>query len=108
MESKDNKDIEDDNLEVLVDLPITDTEIFANIFSFGTIKPVKRPVKMTMREYKDMKSFAGLCLTATIIIGGICFYQTISKEVEERGSLRNVYNYQIENLEKVPPKGIYP
>ena len=96
-----------DDLEVLVDIPPTDAEIFANIFSFGKIK-IRRPIKMTMREYKDMKSFAGLCLTATIIIGGIGFYQTILEEVEEKGSLRNVYNYEIEKLEKIPSSGIYP
>lgn len=106
MKSKDNRN--EDELEVLVDLPTTDKEAFMHILSFGRIKPIKGHTKMSMREYKSLQSFVDLCLAATIFISGVAFYQVLSKEVEEQGSLKNAYNYQMELLDKMPLNGLYP
>lgn len=93
----------DDDLEVLVDVPPTDGEIFANIFSFGKIK-IRRPIKMTMREYKDYKSFNNLCLAGIIILGSIGLYE----DAQKYGSIGKFFQYHINQLEKLPSAGIYP
>jgi hypothetical protein len=93
----DKKNKNDDDLEVLVRVPPSDSELFAG--AFCGFDKINEPVRMTMKEYKDYKSFSNLCLAGIIIVGGIAFYQ----DAQKYGGIIKYLQYQSDLLNKVPP-----
>jgi hypothetical protein len=80
---------EDKELEVLVDLPITDREAFEHMV-FG-IKPVERPIRMSRSDYRMLKGmYIGLAI--------VCLSVLAAGAYQEGGSL----------LKDVPMRAIYP
>lgn len=90
----------DDDLEVLVDVPITDTEKFYHLV--GGIEPAKRPVKMKYKTYQRLNWAYRAFAISILLFGTIGSY---SSTKQEHGSLSKVYEHFIEEtIEKYPSK----
>lgn len=81
--------------QVLVNLPITDAEIFTHLF-FGQ-KPVERPIKMSYGGFKFIQTFA------RIVIAGMLLFTFIGVH-QEYGSFSNTYHSFMQQSENLPPK----
>ena len=97
-EDNKNRDLE----EILVRLPLTDTEIFGHIL-LG-IKPDERPVKMTRGTYKSIKRFYSIVLTGVLTLGAIHGFSNIKKDY---GSISQAFKSFMENLEKIPWNAVF-
>lgn len=68
----------DDNLEVLVDVPITDAEAFAHIV--GGEKPIERPIRRTMAEYKSLRNMWRGFFIGTAALWAYATYEVIKND----------------------------
>jgi len=94
-----DKDLEN----VLVDIPITDCEIFTHLLTGQ--KPVERPVEMTYGEYKSIRNFAKGILAGVLITGAVALY---SSAIQEHGSISKAYDVFMQQVDKWPVRMYNP
>jgi hypothetical protein len=90
-----DKDLEN----VLVDVSITDCEIFTYLLT--SQKPVERSVEMKYSEYKSIKNFARVMLAGILISGAVTLY---SSAIQEHGSISKAYDAFMQQVDKLPAR----
>jgi len=83
----------------LVNLPITDGEVFAHLL-FNE-EPQQSPIEMTYGQYKSLRNIS---LAAVVISLSLALINTFYQEIKEHGSLKNSYKHFIEQVDKYPSR----
>ena len=92
-----------DDLEVLVDVPITDFEKFIHLTTGE--KPIDRPVRMTYGTYRRIKTQWRVFFASLIATMAIGLY---SSAIQEHGSSSKAYDSFMQQVDKWPSRMYNP